>query len=134
MSLSGRTKTILQGALADRVAGNEVAAAIDSNAWSTTAKEIAAAAHASAAFVAQLQVGDIVEVVDHTAGTTTFALVTTAGTNPLSVTTGDLCICDRKAAVQYKGIVFPTDGSGYKDTDPVNYVPAEVDHKKFPAS
>ena len=134
MSLSGRTKNVLQYSMADRVAANELAAAVDVNAWATTAQELSPGASPSAAFKATLQVGDLVKVIDSGTGLTTYALVTTAGTVPggLVITAGDLCIADRKSTVQYTNIVFPTDGSGYKDPDAVNYHSAEPSHKQFP--
>lgn len=139
MSLSGRTKSILQTALADRVAGNELATAVDLDNWANFAMQLAPGSAPSAAFTAGLVAGDLVTAVNHTTGATTFAVVTTNGTFPsLTITTGDLLTDYRPVPVGAKGLIFPDadEGTdpGYRDADPPNYVPADPTHKNWPAT
>ena len=139
MSLSGRTKNGLQVALADRIMGNELASTIDSMNWAVNQLQVAPGAAPTAAFAAALQAGDEVLAINHTSGATTFAAVTTAGTFPgLTITAGDLLIALRALPVGSKGLILPdadeNTGIGYRDADAVNYVSAEPDHKKYPAT
>jgi hypothetical protein len=101
MSLTGKTKDILKIALASRSAGKEIADAIELTAWALVAQEVATGTSPSAAFTAALKAGDICEVTDSVAGTTTFAAATADKTFPaLTVAIGDLVKASRKAPVR----------------------------------
>lgn len=137
MSLSGRTKNILQISMADRVAANELIARIDNENWTTRAMEITAGATGSAAFNKKLVAGDIVTAVAHVAGTVTFAVVTTTGTFPgaLTVTAGDLITAYHLLATQPTGLIFAdadeaAQPKAYKNADAIDYVPADPSHQK----
>lgn len=107
MSLSGKAKDILKIALGSRSAGKEIADHIENSAWGLAAQELAPGAAPSAAFLAALKKGDIVEAVD-TTGVTTFAACTADKTFPaLVIAAGDLLKATRKAPTPSQRVTGP---------------------------
>ncbi len=107
MSLSGKAKDILKIALGSRSAGKEVADHIENSAWGLVAQELSPGAAPSAAFVAALKKGDLVEAVD-AAGATTFAACTADKAFPgLTVANGDLLKASRKARTPSQRVTGP---------------------------
>lgn len=107
MSLSGKAKDILKIGLGSRSAGKEIADHIENSAWGLAAQELAPGTAPSAAFLAALKKGDIVEAVD-AAGVTTFAACTADKTFPaLTIAAGDLLKATRKAPTPSQRVTGP---------------------------
>lgn len=108
MSLSGKAKDILKIALGSRSAGKEIANHIENSAWGLAAQELSPGTAPSAAFLAALKKGDIVEAVN-AAGATTFAACTADKTFPaaLTIAAGDLLKATRKAPTPSQRVTGP---------------------------
>ena len=84
-------------ALADQVAGNEVAGILNNGSWGIPAAIVAAHTSATTDFGALLP-GDLLVHIPHTAGNAAFESVVTAGTKPSAAVVGDLYIVIRLAS------------------------------------
>lgn len=101
--LSKQTVADLMTALANQSAGNEVATAINNNAWGVAALIIAAHVSATTDFGALL-IGDYLVHIPATAGNAAFELIAAAGTKPSAAVVGDMYIALRSSANAVKSV------------------------------